>query len=442
MNITSNIEKIESDSDYNDNNDNDNDNDNDYFSSIVAREEELRKINQELDLKLDKVVGNATCSSVNNVDANQTKEGRASCRKEDKDTNDPAAANDADGDDDDDGGGDNDDDDNDNDDDELNRLMSIENIMSSFSINDTNDNSNNKKGSNKPSTKRQNNLPVEQNNNGDDYDYDDDYDEMDGLFTAFEFDQETNDDANATRTRTATSRNNKSFSKSAKKIKKIKNIKNNSTTCTNTATQHLQNVQIKALSTNLKNAIESKSNLSKSNAQLQTKLSKIEETNRKLSSQLSRLQTQMTKKDAECRYNQNTMDDLRSENCNLKKEVNNLRSIVKGCESDSRSNEMRLKRALESVEKFKSVIMDYKQRSEGDESSLRKIKKDYEMKLKQLKKQRDDLLVGFKKQAQLINVLKRIKVHLEASRLLDFTEQEFMKVLDWECHSDSKKIPP
>ena len=49
-----------------------------------------------------------------------------------------------------------------------------------------------------------------------------------------------------------------------------------------------------------------------------------------------------------------------------------------------------------------------------------------------LAKQKQDLLLAVKKQQQLIDVLKRQKVHLEAAKLLEFTEEEFLRVLNLE----------
>jgi hypothetical protein len=45
--------------------------------------------------------------------------------------------------------------------------------------------------------------------------------------------------------------------------------------------------------------------------------------------------------------------------------------------------------------------------------------------------QKAELIAAFKKQMQLINILKRQKLHVEAAKLLSFTEEEFMKTLDW-----------
>ncbi len=50
--------------------------------------------------------------------------------------------------------------------------------------------------------------------------------------------------------------------------------------------------------------------------------------------------------------------------------------------------------------------------------------------VKSLEKQRNDLLSAFRKQMKLIDILKRQRMHVEASRLLSFTEEEFLKTLN------------
>ncbi|CAF4322233.1 unnamed protein product [Adineta steineri] len=50
---------------------------------------------------------------------------------------------------------------------------------------------------------------------------------------------------------------------------------------------------------------------------------------------------------------------------------------------------------------------------------------------RRLEKQRLELMNAFKRQLKLIDILKKQKLHLEASKMLQFAEEEFCKAIEW-----------
>lgn len=65
-------------------------------------------------------------------------------------------------------------------------------------------------------------------------------------------------------------------------------------------------------------------------------------------------------------------------------------------------------------------------KNEGQRRDMERLVEDN----RKLEKQRNELLQAFKKQMKLIDVLKRQKMHIESAKLLAFTEDEFVKVLE------------
>jgi hypothetical protein len=122
---------------------------------------------------------------------------------------------------------------------------------------------------------------------------------------------------------------------------------------------------------------------------------------------------------------------LRQEIAALKKDVLTAERIVKQGEAATKAKDTQLKRATETIARMKTHVSELTDKGDGDDKSERARADAAEARVKVLEKQRLDLIAAFKKQMKLIDVLKRQKMHIEAARLLSFTEEEFVKALDW-----------
>ncbi|KAG7278842.1 hypothetical protein CRUP_010405 [Coryphaenoides rupestris] len=113
------------------------------------------------------------------------------------------------------------------------------------------------------------------------------------------------------------------------------------------------------------------------------------------------------------------------------KEIEGLNRAQKQAAGTQNTVEVRLNRALEEAERLKTQLKNTKQLSKDNTKEEQQQKENLLAENKMLKKQKEELILGFKKQLKLIDILKRQKMHFEAAKMLYFTEDEFMKALDW-----------
>jgi len=205
------------------------------------------------------------------------------------------------------------------------------------------------------------------------------------------------------------------------------------------ASSRIHQARIKALSSKLKETLSSKKEEEKKLREVRIELKEMKDAKNKVEKELACVKSKAIKrsylrdgvtKDSISMKN-DTIENLTAENQSLKKSVIGLEQVIKECESKSRAREVRLTRALESVTKYKKILNDGKAGKDELNVKLKKEKDDLIRQIKVVEKQRDDLYIVFQKQMKLIHILKRQKIHAEASKLLDITEREFCKVLDW-----------
>ena len=142
------------------------------------------------------------------------------------------------------------------------------------------------------------------------------------------------------------------------------------------------------------------------------------------------LQAALEKERADKSEGAKRADGLERELALLKRQSDESARREKTTGADVRSKDVRLNRALEELERTKAQLKQLRDEREGAGHGARAEAQRLAAENSKLRKRQSELVLAFKKQAKLIDVLKRQKLHVEAATLLSFTEAEFSKTLE------------
>ncbi|KAL2088418.1 hypothetical protein ACEWY4_015317 [Coilia grayii] len=167
------------------------------------------------------------------------------------------------------------------------------------------------------------------------------------------------------------------------------------------------------------------------NSTLSSKLKQTEEDRTRLQRTTNIQQSQIEKHKVLAEDANRRCDGLQQQVTLLQKEIDGLKRAEKQAANCHGATEVRLNRALEEAEKYKTQLSKIKQTMKDTTQHDHQKMEALQAENKKLEKQKAELIAAFKKQLKLIDILKRQKMHFEAAKMLSFTEEEFMKALDW-----------
>ncbi|KAM8972250.1 testis-expressed protein 9 [Pelodytes ibericus] len=167
------------------------------------------------------------------------------------------------------------------------------------------------------------------------------------------------------------------------------------------------------------------------NHDLTSRVKELEEERARLQRSSNIQQTQAEKYKSLSEEANKKSDGLQNQLSALEKEIEHFKRIQKQSVTSQSATEVRLNRALEEADKYKMELNKLKQNNKDLTNQERRKIEELKLENKKLEKQKGDLLAGFKKQLKLIDILKRQKMHIESAKMLSFTEEEFMKALEW-----------
>jgi len=151
--------------------------------------------------------------------------------------------------------------------------------------------------------------------------------------------------------------------------------------------------------------------------------------NKKLSRQLSNATGKVSKAERIAEECENKVALLRNQVTEEKRKFKEIQRVHKEHNQKTRTKDIRLTRALEEAEKAKKELLAF--RSDNRDNTTNRIQKitGLQKENKQLRSEKKKLVTAFKKQMKLVDILKRQKLHMEAMKLLSYSEDAFLKLV-------------
>eukprot|EP00392_Amoebophrya_sp_AT5.2_P008615 g8643.t1 len=207
-------------------------------------------------------------------------------------------------------------------------------------------------------------------------------------------------------------------------------------------TIRFQKARIIALQEELDKSIKQLTNRDGDNAQLKADNKALTDENKRLSRQHVVGEGHQEKLKKTVALLEQKIKDFEKDLGEARKENDQLSVLSRKQEQDIHSKDARVNRLLEDCERYRVSLKELKSHDQSKVQSDRRelIHRDHDQLLvavtdtdnenRKIERQRNELVSAFKKQMKLIDVLKKQRTHLEAARVLSFTEDEFVRILD------------
>lgn len=166
--------------------------------------------------------------------------------------------------------------------------------------------------------------------------------------------------------------------------------------------------------------------------QLQQKSAKWEQQRDQLNAKNNSLQGELAKAEEKIIELELRIKERDNDTVRLGREGENTRRDMKTMQATVAALEKRLSSAHNEIESLKVSLAGAYDRERESREQARSDKSCLEKQLRQLRKQRVTLITAYKQQLLLLDNLRRQNLCLEESKMLEFSEKEFTKILNWE----------